>query len=224
MNLRRLSIIVLLAILSKPVVVTAQIDDVGLWIGASAEKKMTRKLSFMLGEQLRLKNNMTEVNQFLTDAGIEYNLSKKLRGGLHYRFISSNQDNNYSSRHRIYINLAYKEKFDWLTLTLRERLQNQYNDINSSETGKVPVWTLRTKLTAKFDINKNYTPYVACEFYYLIDNAKEIDQLFSRSRYEAGLSYDFNRMHSLNPYVLYQHDMLIDYNELIYGITYEFTF
>jgi hypothetical protein len=198
----------------------AQIDDVGLWLGASVEKKITRNAEVLLGEQLRFNHDITTVDVLLTDAGIEYNVLKDLKVGFHYRFIQSNQDNYYSKRHRFYVNLAYKYKISFLTLTLRERIQEQYNDIYSSENGKIPIWILRSKLTAKFDLDKKYTPYISGEMYYILDNAKEEDHYISRFRYEAGISYEFNRVHSVNPFILYQQDHVTGFTELIYGITY----
>ncbi len=201
----------------------AQVDDVGLWLGVAIQKQLTRQLEGSLGEQLRLNHDVTTINQLLTDVGLAYAVTKKLKVGLNYRFINSNQDNYYSKRHRFYMDVSYKEKAGSVTFTLRERIQSQFNDYYSSETGKVPVWTLRSKLTSKFDIEKKYSPYLSGEIYYLIDNAKEIEG-YSRYRIETGINYDFNRIHSVNPYILYQHVISIPYDELIYGVTYSYNF
>ena len=214
-----LSIILLLPLFSA-----GQVDDMGLWLGLSIEKKATRDLTVSLGEQIRFNHDVTSVDVLLSDIGFEYAFSKKLKAAFHYRFINSNQDTYYSKRHRVYIDVSYKEKFSILTLTLRERLQEQFNDIYSSETGKIPLWISRSKLTAKFDVNKKYTPYISGEVYYIIDNAKETDQIFSRFRYELGFNYKFNRISSLNPFLLYQHSLVSNFNELVYGITYTYSF
>ncbi len=202
---------------------SAQIDDVGLWTGITLKKQITRKLEGTLSEQLRLQHDLTAINQLLTDAGLTYSVTKKFKAGINYRFIQSNQENYYSKRHRFYIDLSYKEKFGIISLTLRERIQTQYSDYYSRENGKIPIWTLRSKLTAKFDLNKKYSPYLAGEIYYLIDDAKEIEG-YSRYRIETGFDYDFNRIHSLNPFILYQHIISPPFDELIYGFTYTYSF
>ncbi len=202
----------------------AQIDDIGLWLGLSAKKQITRKWEGSLSSQLRLDHDITEIDQVLVDAGMEYSISSKIKSGIHYRFINSNQENYYSKRHRFYLDLSYKEKIDFITLTLRERIQEQFSDYYSSETGKIPIWNLRSKLTAKFDVNKKYSPYLSVEMYYLIDNAKEHDGLITRFRYETGFDYEFNRAQSLNPYVLLQSIASPGFMQLIYGVTYSYSF
>jgi hypothetical protein len=206
-----------------PEKIHAQIDDVGLWLGLAAQKQITRQWEASLGEQLRLNHDLTSVNQLLTDIGVAYSITKKFKAGINYRFINSNQENYYSKRHRFYMDLSYKEKTGSVTFTLRERIQSQFSDYYSSEDGKVPVWTLRSKLTSKFDIEKKYSPYLSGEIYYLFDSPKEIEG-YTRYRIETGINYDFNRIHSLNPFILYQHIISPPFDELIYGMTYTYNF
>lgn len=218
---RRCSLTVLLLF---PLHLSAQIDDVGLWLGISVEKQITRRASISLGEQLRFENDISSIDVVLTDVGLDYSISKNFRAGIHYRFMNSNRENYYSKRHRIYVNLSYRYKIRFITLILRERVQQQYNNINSSELGKIPTWVWRSKLTARFDLKKKYTPYIAGEVYYIIDNARERDQIISRIRYETGFDYRFNRVQSVNPFALFQYSPSTKINELIYGIAYSMSF
>jgi len=201
----------------------AQIDDIGLRTGITLQKQITRQLEGSLTEELRLYKDVTTINQLLTEVGISYSVSKKIKAGFTYRFINRNQENYYSKRHRFFVDLAYKEKIKSITLTLRERIQSQFSDYYSSETGKIPVWILRSKITAKFDLNKKYSPYLAYELYYVLDNPKEIEGI-SRHRYEAGVNYDFNRVHSINPFLLYQHLVSPPFDQLSYGLSYTYSF
>jgi hypothetical protein len=201
----------------------AQIDDVGTWFSATVQKKITRQLEGSLMEEIRFNHDVTTVDVLITDAGIEYAFTKKLKAAFHYRFINKNQPNYYSKRHRLFFDLSYKEKVSQFAFTVRARIQEQYTDVNSSETGKIPDWVFRGKLTAKYDLDKKYSPYISAEMYYQVDNAKQIDNFISRFRYEAGFSYDFNRVHSLNPYILYQVDRPTGFSELVYGLSYTFS-
>ena len=201
----------------------AQIDDVGLWMGVTLQSKFARKLEGSLTEQLRLSNDITRINLLLSDLGLDYSINKKLKVGLHYRFINSNKDNYYSKRHRFYADITWKEKVKFISFTLRERIQEQFSDYNSSETGKIPEWVLRSKLTAKIDLDKKYSPYVSFEMFYLIDNAKE-ESGITDFRYETGINYEFNRIHSVNPFLLYQITRSTNFIELIYGVSYSYSF
>ena len=201
----------------------AQIDDVGLWLGVTLQSNFTRQLEGSLTEQLRLSNDVTRINLLLSDIGLDYSLNKKLKVGLHYRLINNNKENYYSLRHRFYADIAWKEKVKFISFTLRERIQEQFTDYNSSETGKIPEWVLRSKLTAKIDLNKKYSPYVSFEIFYLIDNVKE-ETGITDFRYETGINYEFNRIHSFNPFLLCQITRTTNFIELIYGISYTYSF
>jgi hypothetical protein len=200
----------------------AQIDDVGLWTGATLQKQITRKLEGSFEEQLRLNHDVTTINLLLSDIGVAYSVTKKFKAGFHYRFINSNQGNYYSKRHRFYVDVSYKEKAGSFSFTLRERIQNQLTDYNSSETGKIPVWVLRSKLTAKIDLDKKYSPYLSGEIYYLLDDPKQRSGI-TRYRYELGVDYEFNRVHSINPFILYQHAPSLQFDQLIYGLMYTYS-
>jgi hypothetical protein len=206
-----------------PVISQAQIDDVGAWLSASVQKKITREMEASITGELRFNNDASAVDELLSDAGLEYSLSKKLKAGLHYRFISKNEPNYYSKRHRVYFDLSYKQKVSSIALTVRGRIQEQYTDFYSSETGKIPDWVFRGKLSAKYEVNKKISPYLSAECYFIVDDVKEQENYISRYRYEAGISYQFNRAHSINPFILYQHNIPSDFNELIYGLAYAFS-
>lgn len=198
-------------------------EDAGLWTSLTLQHKFTQKWSGAIGEQFRLWDNMSRIDQYFTDLSLEYNITKRFKASLNYRLISKNKETYYSKRHRFYLDLAYKYKISPVTLSLRERVQEQLTDINSSELGKIPEWYSRTKLTAKIDLNKKYSPYLATEVFYLIDNAKEKDEGIDRFRYEAGVDYEFNLHHSINVFYLIQHSLVSPANDYIIGLGYTFT-
>ncbi|HRH66916.1 MAG TPA: DUF2490 domain-containing protein [Bacteroidia bacterium] len=198
-------------------------DDAGLWTSVSLQHKFTQQWAGAVSEQFRLFDNCSRVDQFFTDLSLEYNITKKLKASLNYRLISKNNETYYSTRHRFYLDLSYKLKIDPLVISLRERIQEQFRDIHSSETGKVPEWYSRTKLNVKFDLNRKYTPYLATEMFYVIDNAKETDRVIDRYRYEAGVDYEINLKHSINLFYLIQHSLVSPANDYIIGIGYTFT-
>lgn len=168
---------------------------------------------------------MSEVEQFFTDVGADYEFLPSLKVSLSYRLTSKNRLTYYSTRHRYYMDIAYKHKFKPITFALRQRIQSQVEAVNSSENGKIPEWYTRTKLTAKLDLDKKYTPYVATEFYYILDNLKEEDHVFDKARYELGIDYDFNRQSSLNLFYLIQCDLLENKTrDFISGIGYTYSF
>ncbi len=201
----------------------AQIDDTRLWTGITLKHKFTRKLSASVTQQLRLDHDISQVDQLLSEAGIEYELKKNFKVSLNYRFINKNKVTYYGKSHRFYADVSYKFKPKRISFTLRERIQEEFTSINSSENGKIPEWVLRSKLAVSYDTEKRYKPYLSMEMYYLIDNAKEAGEGINRLRYGAGVEYEFNRIHALDIGIIFQ-DYLIDQsNNFIYSIGYTYT-
>ncbi len=199
--------------------------DAGLWANVSLNHQVTRRISVSLSEQIRLNQNVSQVDQVFTDAGITYQWSKSFRTGISYRLSFRNEIEFYETRHRFYVDLSYRLRKRPVSMTIRQRFQQQYSGLNTSENGDIPEWYSRTKLAVKYDLSKKYTPYVSVEAFYLIDNDDEDNQTFDQMRYEAGFDYDFNRRHSLNLFYMVQTKLLgKESTKFISGIGYTYSF
>jgi hypothetical protein len=225
MSMKKLILLFICIIASGTLTIHAQQKDAGLWTSVTVEHQVTRKISVSVSEQLRMYQNISDIDQFFTDLGAQYELSESFRVSLNYRLSSTNQQSYFMTRHRFYVDLSYRYKLKPLVIGLRQRVQRQVEALNSSENGKIPEWYSRTRLSVKLDLNKKYSPYISSEIYYVIDNLKEEDKVFDKIRYEAGFDYKFNRRHSLNPFYLIQSDILekktVDY---IAGLGYTYSF
>ena len=203
----------------------AQQDDAGLWSSVTIKHKVTRRMSVSLSEQIRMHQNVSEVEQFFTDAGVDYEFIPAFKVSVNYRLTSKNQLTYYSTRHRFYVDLSYKQKLKPIAISLRQRVQSQVESIHSSENGRIPEWYTRTKLAVKLDLGKKYSPYLATEYYYVIDNLKEEDQVFDKARYEVGIDYDFNKQSSVNLFYLIQKDLRENKTrDFVSGIGYTYSF
>ena len=62
------------------------VRDLRLWTGAAIEKKFGKEWTLSLAEEIRFKQNISEINNYFTEAGLRYRISKNfaLEGG--YRF------------------------------------------------------------------------------------------------------------------------------------------
>lgn len=202
----------------------AQVDDMRLWTGLTIKHKFTRKITAAITQQLRLDHDFSQIDQLLSDVGVEYELKKNLKVAFNYRFINKNKFTYYSKSHRMYVDVSYKHKISKLSFTLRERIQEEFTSVHSSETGKIPEWMLRSKLTTALDLDKRYKPYLAAEMIYLLDNAKEKGEGVNALRYIAGVEYEFNRIHALDFALIYQKNMSDLSNCLITSIGYTYSF
>lgn len=204
----------------------AQQNDFGIWASVAARHKFSQKLTATVEEQFRFNQNATAIAQYFTDAGIEYSLSKKFKVALNYRFINNFQNTYYSKRHRFYADLSYKVKYSRFQFLLRTRLQEQQQDIYSSDHGYIPAWYSRNKLTVKLDLNKKYTPYASVEAFYMISTPNTDGSFIDKMRYAAGFEYEFNRVHALDLFYLIQQDKNVNkpVTDFVAGVGYVFSF
>jgi hypothetical protein len=205
--------------------VFAQWNDAQLWTSVNLEKKIIKGFTVSLSEEVRFSENITEVGIFFTDIGLNYKINKNWRISGNYRFTNKIQlDNSYSKRHRYYFDLSYRKKFYQFTLLARTRFQSQYADVNSSETGHLPEYYSRNKLTLKYSITKNISPYLSAEAFIPLNNpnVKGIDNM----RYSLGAEWEFVKNSTLDVYYMIQQEYQVKNRErdFVTGIGYNYSF
>ena len=201
----KIKIVLVFLMLLFNVSVFSQNNDMQLWTNISLEKKITKTFSFNFTEEVRFNENISEVGQFFSDIGGTYKISKAWRISANYRFTNKRQvDDLYSKRHRYYLDLSFKKKFDLVVFSFRTRFQSQYADIYSSNDGTVPNYYSRNKLSLKLDLNKKYSPYLSAEMFYQLNNpdGNKLDNM----RYSLGLEYEFNKRMGIDLFYMIQQE------------------
>lgn len=201
-------------------------QDFKLWASIGVKKNITQRLSADLSLTERTMENVSQQDQFFAEAGLSYEITKSVKIGGFYRFINKNSDNEYlSKRHRWFADLTLKTKFNPVTLSLRSRYQWTVKDAESSDYGYLPESYWRNKISAKFDLEKKYTPYLACEAFMLTNSLADAG-FIDAIRYAIGSEYEFNRMHSVDASFIYQVPVVSDftYADYILSIGYQLTF
>ncbi len=209
----------------------AQIEkDAGCWITLSVQKPFTKRLTAVVDQEFRLKENYQRINLFYTNLGIDYKFSNNIKLSPTYRSIQKQRlDGSFSYRHRLMLDATIKKKFEKITLSERIRYQAEVGDYLSSEKGKLVEQFLRLKTDLKFTSLKKISPYISCEVRYQIRDPKGkgpfSDNGFHRIRYVAGAEYQLKKNHNINLYYLIQTEYYIADPESIYilGIAYTLT-
>ena len=202
-----------------------QTNDAAMWFSINVEKKITPLLSAKFSEEIRLNENISELDNYLNDMGVEYELINNVKISANYRFsLKKKLDNSYKNLHRYYFDLSIREKFKPFIILFRTRFQSQYSEMFSSSTGKIPENYSRNKLTVKFDFDKKYSPYIYSELFYSLNNNE--GNIIDNMRYCAGVEYKFNRKSALNFFYLIQNEMNVNdpLTEFIVGLKFDFTF
>ena len=199
--------------------------DAGSWNTFNVEKTINSKFTFLFTEELRLKENFTRLNLFYTNLGMEYKVTKNFKAALVYRWIDKYQDDDsYSFRNRLMLDLTLKKKFGKVTFSYRNRTQVEARDIYTSAAGKIPEWYSRNKIGAKYDMGKRYTPFASAEFRYQFHDPRNVesDGYWHRDRYVLGAEYEINKKNTFSAYYLIQreYNVLSPQNLYIVGLEY----
>lgn len=210
MNRIVLSILVLLPLsLSSQVV-----SDAKLWTAVSVKKKV-EKFTFFAGEEFRLDENFSHIDKVFTELGAEYEVFKDFEIGFAYRL---SRDNDYSERsydmkQRIDFSFGYKYKVSNFNIGFRNKIQTKPSDSKSNN----PTYN-RTKLTVKYDLDKDFEPYSYYEFYYQFNN----QQVINRSRMSLGVKYDLNKDNAIKAFYIFENRFNTDDLEHnhIWGVAY----
>lgn len=199
----------------------------GFWTTATVEYGLNKKWNVFVTEEFRLKENLTRLNLFYTNVGVEYKITKNLKTSLVYRSTQKFMPNNFFSfRHRIQWDVTVKKEYGKFDLSYRHRLQSEVKNIYSSDIGRLPEWFSRSKFQVKYDLDKPYTPYVSVEFrYQILDHQNpRTNLLWHRVRYQGGIDYKLNSHHYFGLYYLIQDEFDIENPERLYIIGLEYTF
>lgn len=204
------------------------VDDFGIWSTISIDKKISQKFGVALDEELRTFDNASRIDQYFTNAGVNYKLDKNIRFGITYRFINKGRDDmSYSKRHRIYFDASYRKKVYAFNVSYRFRIQGQVKDYRSSDNGKHLESIMRHKLDVKYNY-KRFTPYVAAEFFFqFVDPGFPAgNNLWNRERFYIGSDYDLNKKSTFGCFFMLQRTINIDspQRDFILGLEYNLSF
>lgn len=199
--------------------------DAGLWTTFNVEKALNTRFTGLFTQECRLKENFSRLNLFYTNLGIEYKFSRSFKAAFIYRHIDKYlDDNTFSYRHRLMLDITWKTKFGKFGFSYRKRMQAEERNIFSSENGKLPEWYSRNKISLKYDSGKSWTPYVSAEFRYQFHDPRKLesDGTWHRGRYVFGIDYKKNDKSTFGFYYLVQHEfnVLSPQDQYIIGLEY----
>ena len=223
----RIAILLLSSFLCTKNSSTAQVaPDAGLWTTATLEYGLNSKFCLFITQEMRLKENLSRLNLFYTNLGLEYKIVKNLKTSLSYRQIHKFTPENYFSfRHRIQWDIGLKKSAGNFELSYRHRLQAEVRNVHSSEIGHLPEWYSRNKFQIKYSRNNKVEPYISVELRYQLFNPRnpESDYIWHRVRYQGGIDYKINSHHTMGFYYLMQDEFNIIDPQKMYIIGIEYT-
>lgn len=175
--------------------------DTELWTAVELKYKASKKLTFELREMLRLKDDLTSIDQYYTQLEGFYEFIPNVEIGLGYRFVRKNDNvgniQGYENIGRIQTDLKYTFETGRWTNGIRFRFQNRQNYTKPDET----VNAVRFKGGTSYNIRKwKLDPKFTFE--YFLPNQKT-----NRYRLTLGTNYKFSKRSKLYLYYSYEKEV-----------------
>jgi hypothetical protein len=205
--------------------IPAQTEDLGSWLTFSVDKGIVGNLSFNFDQELRLKDNITNINLLYTNLGLTYKFNKYFRFSGVYRFIDKHKtDDTYGIRNRFYGDLVFKYKVSKFSFGYRARFQSEWRKAGyGSSLGKMPEIFLRNLFKISYKLNDKFSPYIGTELRWQLQNPKiPWGNGFDRTRFFAGMDYTINEKLSAGAYFLLQKEWNVNDPQTLYIIGLEF--
>lgn len=183
----------------------AQVNDAGLWTGISIEKKWNKRWKTEFELETRYNENWAELESSFIDASTEYELSDYLDVSLNYRFGNKiREDNSYSLRQRLSLDLSTKWEIGKLDMSYRMRFQRNQQGlgINEGEMDFNNGW--RNKLGADIKIFKKTRMEGSTE---LFTSEDEEGYYISDIRYAMGVEYRIKKRRYIELGFLHQRQL-----------------
>lgn len=189
-----LSLFAIVALL--PSTLLAQRDDFGVWYTLSFRKELSKKFTADISEELRTISNATEVDQFFTDLGVSYKLTRYVDVAGYYRFIRKRENNGrFFRRNRFFGELSAGYLYNRVEFGYRFRYQQQSDQYAEDWNDNIPRWYNRHRLELSYNIKGvKLTPSVACELFYRLNYKQTF--FHDNTRWSFSGKYKFSKHHS----------------------------
>ncbi len=195
---------------------TKVVQDLQLWTGAGIEKTWRKTWTLSLEEEIRFKQDISEINNFFTEAGLQYRINKNfaLEGG--YRYTRDRKsDGSYETLTRYNLDLRYKGRLDFITIYYRLRYQKEVEGFNLLDQAADFEKYVRHRIRIRYNDLQKIKPYVSAELFQLFrpDYNAELEyiRVVGGLVYEPGkigsfdFGFGFNREFAdLEPAMIYQ--------------------
>lgn len=194
------------------------------WNSVEIKYKPTKKWTFELEENIRFKENISEIDKYFTQLGAQYNITKQFKVGAAGRYIRKNDNTGnvqgYENYFRFHLEAQYKHKVNDFTFAYRMRYQNK-NELGEDDFANQH---LRFKAAIGYNIhNWKLDPEISAEIFNHFE--KEDTDGFDRYRITVGTEYNMKKYGKVKLYYRYKKQLNEDFPETknIIGLKYTYT-
>lgn len=141
-------------------------QDFGIWLSSSFNHRFKKDYTFSFSQDLRLFENSKEVEKYISEIGLDYQINKhfKLGGDIRY-FLAKRKDKTIAQNWRYNFDFKYKKKVIKKTqFNYRLRFQSLYEDPFAVVSQGVKS-NLRNLVGIKYKVNKRNRVELSAELF-----------------------------------------------------------
>jgi hypothetical protein len=181
------------------------INDVGLRLSVSAEKKLSSRFTVTAKVLARQVENLTLLNRVYVRGGLKAKISKNFMAELRLYYMPTRKGyQEMRDNFRYAFALVYKAKLSRrLSFSDRVTYQTTTNYLISSPLQDEKLTgVIRNRYTFSYKLNRRSEPYIKEELLWQVAGKKE--RYFGRNRVYLGYEYLLSDMISLDAYFIYE--------------------
>lgn len=132
----------------------AQQKDFQFWPSAGVSVDLPKKFKVVAEEEIRLKENSTQIDRQINNLGVGYRINKYLRASVYYRLEAKWENpDNHIWRRGLYGDLSFRYQTGEVEIDYRFRLQSAKVEMNRKDDRFTDRITHRHKLSCTYDIS-----------------------------------------------------------------------
>lgn len=167
-------------------------------------KQLGERSSLTWDEELRLKDNWSELDRIYTTFSYAYDVRPWFKAAAVYTLIAYDRggDRSMEMRHRIHLELTARCKTGPWTFSLRERPQvTIHSAYVDPAVAADPVWVLRHRVMAEYAIaDTGFKPYAFVELTQTLNAPETVGNYLEKVRSSLGVKYTFTERSSFELY------------------------
>ncbi len=175
--------------------------------GIKLKTEAIKDVDFILNIQQRFNNKLSTFDKFLMEPGIAYDLNKRLKTGVEYRYYyNQNQDHTRESRHRFSWFIRYKKNIEDFALGVKTILQYGIDDDASFAFDYRNKFISRNSISLSYDIfGSKLTPKAEYDIFYHINNPR--GGIINGWRITTSFDYDLSKNKTLAFYYMFDKEL-----------------
>lgn len=167
---------------------TLVVRDLHLWTGVKLEKTFGKDWMVFVAPELRLKHDISEINNYFFETGLRYRINKNFALEGQYRItFDKKKDDSYELLTRYALDLRYKGRLDFMSISYRLRYQKEVEGWNLADPGIPYQKYVRNRIRFRYEDMGRFKPYVSAEIFQLFEAFQEAR--FEYIRIMGGVKY-----------------------------------